>query len=117
MSKDKNPPLLSASKSYDDWIKLINIWKDFTSLEKPKQALAIALSLEDKAQDVALQIPRDQLAQENGVELIIQRLDKIFKKDELSQKFNSLEAFESYRRPENTSIGDFITGFEKRQLQ
>ena len=117
MSKDKSPPLLTNSKSYDDWIKLINIWRDFTSLEKPKQALAVVLSLEDKAQEAALELPRDQLNQDNGVDLIIKRLDKIFKKDELSQKFNSLEAFENYRRPENTSIRNFVTEFEKRHYK
>ena len=55
MSKDKAPPLLSASKTYEDWTNLIDLWKDFTSLDKPKKAPVIIL-LEVKAQ-MALEIP------------------------------------------------------------
>ena len=50
----------------------------------------------------------------DGVSKIIERLNKIYKKDELSQKYNALEAFETYKRKGNTSICDFLTEFEKR---
>ena len=90
MSNVKNPPKLSVSKSYDDWVKLVEIWRDFTSVEKPKQALAVVLSLEGKAQEAALEIPKEDLAKDNGVDLVITRLDKIYKKDTLSEKFSSL---------------------------
>ena len=117
MSKDKAPPLLSTSKSYDDWVKLIKIWKDFTSLDKSKQALAIVLSLEDKAQQAALEIDQADLIKDDGVDSLITRLDKIYKKDELSQKFSCLEDFESYKRPESLSIRDYVVEFEKRHFK
>ena len=39
---------------------------------------------------------------------------KIYKKDELSEKYNALESFETYKRPSSTSICDFLTEFDKR---
>ena len=75
MSKDKSPPVLSQCKSYDDWVKLVEIWKDFTSLDKKKQGLAVALSLEGKTQDAVLEIEKSDIVKEDGVDTIIKRLD------------------------------------------
>ena len=44
---------------------------------------------------------------------IITRLNKIYKKDKLTQKYNALEAFELYKRKSTTSIRYFLTEFEK----
>ena len=46
---NKSPPLLSKSKSYDDWLKLVTIWPQFTTLELEKRGPAIVLSLEGEA--------------------------------------------------------------------
>ena len=40
---NKSPSLLSKSKSHDDWLKLITIWQQFTTLELEKQGPAIVL--------------------------------------------------------------------------
>ena len=73
MSKDKAPPLLSASKTYEDWTNLIDLWKDFTSLDKHKQAPAIVLSLEGKVQTAALEIPKADLTKDDGVDTLIKK--------------------------------------------
>ena len=52
----KSPPLLSKSKSYDDWLKLITIWQQFTTSELEKQGPATVLSLEGKTQDAVLEL-------------------------------------------------------------
>ena len=49
----------------------------------------------------------------DGVSKIIKRLNKIYRKGELSQKYNALEAFQTYKRKGSTSMGDFLTEFEK----
>ena len=105
MSKDKSPPLLSSSRTYDDWIKLIRLWQGFTTFDKGKQASAIVLSLDGKAQ---------HLIKDDGVETLIKRLDTIFKKDALTQQFFCLENFENFRRSDNSSVKSFIEEFEKK---
>ena len=111
---NKSPSLLLKSKTYGDWIKILSIWLKFTSLESEKQGPAIVLTLEGEAQDAVLELHTDVISGKDGVSKIIEKLNKMYKKDELSQKYNALEAFETYKRKGNTSIRDFLTEFGKR---
>ena len=81
---------------------------------KEKQASAIVLSLEGKAQTAALQVPSTELVKDTGVETLIAHLDKIFLKDKLSLKFDAIEAFETYKRPELSSVKEFVEEFERK---
>ena len=112
-SNNKSPPSLSNSKSYSDWLKLIEIWRKFTSLEQEKQGPAIVLSPEGEAQDAILELNTNYITDKDGVNKIIERLNCLYKKDELTEKCNALESFETYKRNCNTSIRDFFTEFEK----
>ena len=116
-SSNKAPPLLSKTKTYDDWLKLLRILRSFTDLEKARQGPALVLSLEGEAQDAVLELENDDIIKDNGIDIIIERLDRLFKKDTTIQKYTALEAFETYRRPNNTSIRDFLVEFEKRHYK
>ena len=102
-SNNKSPPSLSNSKSYIDWLKLIDIWRKFTNLEPGKQGPAIVLSLEG---DTAV------ISGTDGVDKVIEQLNRLYKKDKLVEKYNALESFETYKRNSSTSIHDFLTEFE-----
>ena len=79
MSKmNKSPPLLSKSKLHDDWLKVITIWQQFTTLELEKQGPATVLSLKGEAQDTVLGLEPNQITDRNGVKTIIDRLNKIY---------------------------------------
>ena len=111
---NKPPPALSACKSYTDWKKLVNIWKGLSGLEANSLAPALVLSLEGEAQEAALEVSSEDLAKDTGIDSVIAKLDKIYAKDVLSEKYNALEAFESYKRPSNLSVRKFLVEFEKR---
>ena len=113
-SNNKSPPSLSNSKSYSDWLKLIEIWRKFTSLEPEKQGPAIVLSLEGETQDAIRELNTNDITDKDGVSKVIECLNRLYKKDELTEKYNALESFETYKRKSNTSIRDFVTEFEKR---
>ena len=100
---NKSPPLLSKTKSYDDWLKLVEVWRQFTTLEPEKQGPAVVLTLEGEAQDAVLELDTSEITQTDGIDKIITRLNKIYKKDEPTQKYNALEAFETYK----TQINNF----------
>ena len=114
---NKAPPALKNCKSYLDWKKLINIWAKVTSLDATKQASAIVLYLEGEAQEAALEIEDTKLSSATGLKEITERLDKIYLKDALAEKYNALENFESYRRPSSTSIREFLVEFDKRYFK
>ena len=92
---NKSPPLLSKTKSYDDWLKLIEVWRQFTTLEPEKQGPAVVLTLEGEAQDAVLELQTTELTGKDGIDKIINRLNKIYKKDEF---FNTkVQCFRSIR--------------------
>ena len=91
---NKSPPSLSNSKSYSDWLKLIEVWRKFTSLEPEKQGPAIVLSFEGEAQDAILELNTNDITDKDGVSKIIECLNHLYKKDELT---NALESFETYK--------------------
>ena len=98
MSYNKAPPLLSQCKNYEDWKKLMTIWKELTSLDKKKQGPALVLALDGEAQEAALELSSADISSEEGVTKIIERLDRIYAKDKLTEKFDAIEKFESYKR-------------------
>ena len=85
-----------------------------TTLEKKKQGSALVLTLEEKAQEAALELPQAQITCDNGVKQILTRLDKIYEKDKLTEKFNAIEKFEGYKRVKETTIREFLVDFDKR---
>lgn len=113
-SYNKAPPLRTSCKSYSDWKKLIEIWTELTSLDKKKQGPALVLTLEGKAQEAALELSSEEISSETGVTIILRRLDKVFEKDKLTEKFNAIEKFESYKRTKENKIRDFLVEFDKR---
>ena len=85
----------------------------FTNLETGKQGPAIVLSLEGEAQDEILELDKAMIFGTGGVDKIIEWWNRLYKKDELTEKYNALESFETYKRNSSTSIRDFVTEFQK----
>ena len=57
------------------------------------------LSIDDEALDTALKTNNEDTAKENGVDAIIEGLNRLFKRDSKFTKYQALEAFEIFRRP------------------
>ena len=107
------PPLIKSCKSYKDWKRLIKHWSKIAGLKPNEQASAILLSLTGEDLDAALQVPEEDLDKDDGLDALLKRLDTLYLKDELAEKFGALEAFQTYSRPSSASIRDFIIEFEK----
>ena len=109
----KIPPQLSKSKSYSDWVRLVKLWTKFTDLDKGKQGPALVMTLQGKALDSILELSDEQISSEQGVDRIISKLNDLYKKDELNEKFEDLEKFESYKRDPDTSMQQFMIDFDQ----
>ena len=55
-----------------------------------------------------------QFGKENGVDAIVECLDKLFKKDSSVTKYQALEAFQTIKKPARMSIQAFLNEFDKR---
>ena len=72
------------------------------------------LSLEDKAIYAVLQIHYEDITKQNGMEVRIERLNRLFKKDSTITKNQALDTFQTFRRPASMSIQAFSNEFDKR---
>ena len=71
-----------------------------------RQGSALMLSLEGEALDAVLEIDESDISKENGVDFIIERLNRLFKKDSTVIKYQTLEAFMRFKtfKYVNTSL-------------
>ena len=111
-----NPPNLT-SVPYELYKQKLLAWREVTDLSKEKQVVAIALSLpeEDKnkiQEKVFNQIGLDQLKRDDGLDILIQFLDSILLKDELSDSFEKFQEFEEFQRAIEQSISEYISTFD-----
>ena len=61
-----------------------------------------------------MEIPENNIASENGVDVLINHLKRLYKKDSAVTKYQALEAFEMFRQPCDMSIQIFLNELEKR---
>ena len=59
------------------------------------------------------ELNEEVISGENGVDAIINRLDRIYKKDETLENYMALENFETFKRQENMKISDYLNNFEQ----
>ena len=82
--------------------------RPFTNLPASTQRSALALSLEDEALDAVLEIDNEDIAKENGVDAITERLNRLFKKDPTITKYQALEPFEAFRKPASIKLNHMV---------
>ena len=111
------PTLQSCDNNYKSWKQLIRHWQDLSGLDPKTRASAIMLTLSGKALNAALQLPEADLKKEDGVDTLLKQLDTLYVKDPLSEKFRALESFETYRRPADLSINDFLIEYENKYFK
>ena len=108
------PPRFESSATYESWKKEIKLWQICCPLGKNQQAPALVLSLQGKAKEAALELEVSQLSSENGVNLILEKLDGLYKKDENQLIYVSLKNYEQHIRQKDQTIDDYINEFERR---
>ena len=101
MAGYKNPPVFSKEKPYDRYVDEIRAWCIVTELDKKKQGVAIALSFPESdpsgvRDKVFNELKLETITADDGVEKLIEYLDKLFTKDELSEVHERYILFDRY---------------------
>ena len=109
----QNPPILDDDINYMSWKKDLEVWRLFTSTVNAKKGPRLYLCLKGKARELVRDLTLQDIGAENGVDLIVNKLDAHYKKNDLQVAYIELEAFEKFRRKSSENIQDYITGFEK----
>lgn len=112
-SNYKNPPTFNG-ESYEEWKNELFIWQLMTDIDKKKQALAVTLSLNGNARKTALNCNKDELHQENGMDILISALDGLFLRETIDTAYEAYKNFDGFRKPEHMAISDYIIEFDQR---
>ena len=110
----KNPPKLEQFDNYESWERSLKLWRMATDLPKAKQGIAVALSLTGKARDTVVELDLDDINSDNGLDLVIAELDKIYKKDNIDTAYEAFEKFINFRREPSMNIREYTNEFDKR---
>ena len=109
----KAPPKLESSKNYEDWKKKVNIWNRISTLDAKSKSSQVFMSLTGEAEDAVLELEENEIYADDGLQKILERLDRLYKKDETLQKVHHLEAFESYKKTDEMTILQHIVKFDQ----
>ena len=102
---------------YKDWRKKLKIWQTLTELKSKKEGPVVLMILQDKAKEAVLELRVDKISGANGVNVITDRLDKTFLKDQVKTTYLAYEKFEKFKRPETLNITSYIVEFGETLLQ
>ena len=112
MSKSIPPPEFIESMSWTDYKKEIEIWQALATLTAEKQGSCLYLSLKSKARKAALELDIDNIKGENGVQLILERLDALYLEGNIQIAYLAYQTFEIFQRPENMTMKNYLVKFE-----
>lgn len=110
-------PVFGGDKSYDRWKQEFKAWQLVTGIEKKKQAVTVALSFAEGSEvrsKIFEEVNIEDLAAEDGVEVLLQHLDKWYKKDEMSAAYEAWTRFDSYKKVKEDTMEKYILEFLKR---
>ena len=113
MSNFKAPLPMRKDFPYSEWKHEVQVWKAFTALEKKKMGPALFLSLEGSARDAGHEVSLEDLSGDNGIDVLLQKLDSLFLKDENNSAFEAYDTFERYQRPVDMGMTKYINTFER----
>ena len=116
MSSLKAPPAFNPDEGdeYIEWKTDVEVWQAYTDTAKAKQGPAIYLCLRGKARDAVRGLDVKDIATEDGVKSIIDKLDGIFQKDETTRAYCAFKEFIEYRRRSGDNFSEFMIAFDKR---
>ena len=88
-----------------------------TILTAENQGPSLYLLLKGKAREAALELDKDNIKRENVVQLILQRLDALYLENTIQTAYLAYQIFETFRRPENMAMKDYLVKFEQSLYQ
>ena len=88
----KAPPAFQEGDNYADRKLDIELWKEFTGLDKKKRGTALLLELkEGKVKSAVRSLGKTVLTAEDGLTKILEHLDKIYEEDSSQVTYRETE--------------------------
>ena len=111
-SSMKAPPIFNENESYDEYIRDLEIWQLLKSATDEEEGVIIYRTLTGRAKASCNDLTPAQIGSRDGLKLIRERLNKIFRPEENQRIFIALDEFEKCKRPGGMTMSNFILQFE-----
>ena len=108
------PPRLTEDLGYRSWKNKIQMWKLVCGVDKKEQGIIIllqSLNGNKKAEKAVANLTADTLFN-NGLNIILEKLDAVFQSEEVEDAYFTYSKFSSFKRQQNMTIHDYIIEFE-----
>ena len=112
-TRNTPPPVFSEDISWLDYKKELKIWQALTDLPAKKQGPSLYLSLTGKAREAALELDIAVISKDDGLEKILERLDKLYLQDTNQSAYLAYQEFENFKRPLEMRMREYLNNFEK----
>ena len=113
------PPGLNECKTYEAFKRKLSAWESITELPKTKRGNLVALSLPYQSkfgnnlrERLFEHLNQEELNSEDGLDKVIEFLDKELGKDAVEDVIEKWDQFDSCRRGAGQSLEDFVSDFE-----
>ena len=104
----KAPPAFADGDNYSDWKMDLELWLEFTSLEKRKQGTALLLELKPgKVKDTVRSLGKEVVTAEDGIAQVTAHLDKIYQEDSALIR-NTLDQSRCHSRVTSQSLRSYL---------
>ena len=114
-SQKKTPPKFTTETPYKTWKNKVEMWQIVTSVEKKQQAIIIFLeSLEGnpKAEKAVSELTATDLNTDGGMNLLFEKLDKVFQSETVDEAYRTYSAFISFQRKDQMDMSEYILEYE-----
>ena len=110
------PELSPDGMNYNIWKKEIDLWCQVTTTAVTRRAPQIYFSLKGKGRTGAMKIPHEQLKTNDGVKILLQRLDEVFLPNKAMRLFNANNKLRSVKRKPDGLVNDYLLEFDNAKF-
>lgn len=115
----KVPPTFDDDTNYEQYKKEVEIWElllDENDLKPNQMGPALFKTIRSrKAKEKVLELDvKTEIGGEQGMKLILEKLDEIYEIDKDQRIYLALEEFENFKRDKKMDISDFVSTFENK---
>ena len=114
-SKIRTPPVSTENILYKTWKNKTEMWKLVTSVEAKEQGIVVLLDSLDgnaKAETAVSKLTAAELNVENGLNLLLEKLDKVFQEETIDEANNVYSSLLNLSKREDMSRNEYIIEFE-----
>ena len=111
--RNANPPIWQDGTSYEDYVKEIKVWQLLKAATAEEEGPLVFRTLKGRGKTAALQLKLEEIGSQNGLKLILQKLDEVYATEKNQRICIALEMFEKFKRPSAMAINECILEFEQ----